>query len=176
MEQHSPAPDPLTEAALRSLKDIAMPPPVSWMPQTWGWALVMVMLIMALLAVMLIWRRRYKAEAYRREALRQLALIERQMMMRDPLARQDAVHELARLLKQVALAKGSRSEVASLSGAAWIAYMDSRAKSGLGTALRKLLDDGEYHGPVKATGVSPNAGSALMDDARTWIEENHVSN
>jgi len=41
--------DPMTETALRSLHDIAVPPHVSWLPQTWGWAALAVLLGIAVL-------------------------------------------------------------------------------------------------------------------------------
>src|SRR6478736_5715722 len=68
--------DPLTETALRSLKDIALPPAVSWMPQTWGWAVLAAILVLIVAAAFILWLRRYRANAYRREALALLAGVE----------------------------------------------------------------------------------------------------
>ncbi|WP_455271586.1 DUF4381 domain-containing protein [Rhizobium herbae] len=173
MEPQQPAPDPITEAALRSLKDIAVPPPVSWMPQTWGWALAAVILLVLLVILFLIWLRRYQADACRREALRQLTFIEQRIT--DPIARPDAIHELALLLKQVALASGDRAETASLSGAAWVRYMENRTENGVGASLGKMLDDGEYRGANHAADMPSDGGAKLIADARRWIEYRHVS-
>ncbi len=173
MEPQQPAPDPLTEAALRSLKDIALPPPVSWMPQTWGWVLLATVLLVVAGVTVLVWWRRFEANAYRREALGQLVLIERRI--KDPVTRQDAVHELALVLKRVALASSGRSETASLSGASWVRFIDSRTENGAGQALGKMLDDGEYHGEDDAGSLYTDEGADLIADARRWIEQHHVS-
>ncbi len=173
MEPQQAAPDPLTEAALRSLKDIALPPPVSWMPQTWGWVLLAMALLAAAGVIVLVWWRRFEANAYRREALGQLVLIERRI--KDPVTRQDAVHELALLLKRVALAISGRSETASLSGASWVRFIDSRTENGAGQALGKMLDDSEYHGEDDAGSLYTDGGADLIADARKWIEQHHVS-
>lgn len=172
MEPQQAVPDPITQAALRSLKDIAVPPPVSWMPQTWGWFLVAAFLLAAAGVLFLIWLRHYAANAYRREAVGQLSLIEQRM--NTPLTRQDAVRELALLMKRVALASSGRTETASLSGASWAKFIDGHVESGAGHALRRMLDDGEYHDEADA-GSLPEDGADLIADARKWIERHHVS-
>jgi len=62
--------------ALAGLQEIPLPPPVSYVPQTIGWAIVGALLVAAL--IYMSWRmfRRYRANAYRRAALAELAVIE----------------------------------------------------------------------------------------------------
>ncbi|GAA3098637.1 DUF4381 domain-containing protein [Rhizobium viscosum] len=162
--------DPMTETALRSLHDIAVPPPVSWLPQTWGWAALAALLAIAVLAVFLVWLRRYRRNAYRREALRLLDGIEADI--RNPERREKGVHELSELLKRTALAAWPRSDVAALTGRAWLKRMDSR---GTDDALTRLLDDLEYHDGAAIAALPPDSANELMLDSRRWIRRHHVS-
>lgn len=96
--------------ALESLNDIVVPDPVSLLPQTVGWIVLCVFLFAALAAWAVFAWRRYRKNAYRREAL---ALIDS-----TPLT------ELPALVKRVALATAPRTDVAALTGDAWLAYLD----------------------------------------------------
>ncbi|MCV9965225.1 DUF4381 domain-containing protein [Pararhizobium sp. BT-229] len=169
MAAQQTAPDPLTETALRSLKDIAVPQPVSWMPQTWGWALLAILLLAAATAVFILWLRRYRANAYRREALGLLDGIEQDLQ--NPATREQAIHQLAEVLKRAALAGCGRTEVASLSGAAWVRFLDDHGGSDAGHALNALLDDVEYQGGAHVDAVA----ATLVPAARIWIRRHHVS-
>lgn len=162
--------DPMTETAFRSLHDIAVPPPVSWLPQTWGWAALAVLLAIAVLAVFLVWLRRYRRNAYRREALRLLDGIEADI--RSPANREKGVHELSELLKRTALAAWPRSDVAALTGQAWLQRMDSH---GADKALPRLLDDLEYHDGTAIAALPPDSANELIVHSRRWIRRHHVS-
>lgn len=163
--------DPMTETALRSLHDIAVPPPVSWMPQTWGWAVLAAIAVTALLAWA--WRaaRRFHRNAYRREALRRLDEIERGMT--DPARRDHAVHALAELLKRTAVAAWPRAEVAALSGADWVRFLDGTG--GSGEALDRVLDDLEYRQDATLSSLPSGIAADAALSARRWIGEHHVS-
>ncbi|WP_133707882.1 DUF4381 domain-containing protein [Rhizobium sp. BK313] len=173
MEPQASHLDPITEAALRSLHDIAIPTPVSWMPQTWGWIVVGLVLLVGLMFAFLLWLRRYRANAYRREARRILDEIE--IRIRNPETRQDAIHELACLLKRTALAAWPRDQVACLSGAAWVHFLDGHAEGGAGNALARLLDDAEYRDSSSIGGLPQNDGDDIAAAVRGWIERHHVS-
>ncbi|MDK4742520.1 DUF4381 domain-containing protein [Rhizobium sp. CNPSo 3464] len=166
----TPTTDPMTEIALRSLRDIAVPPPVSWMPQTWGWAVLATILVVVLLVVFLRWLKAYRANAYRREALAQLAEIEEKI--RDPVARGDGLRELAALLKRVMLAGWGRPAVAEIAGAAWVRFLSEHGDEKASTALERLLDDLEYHGNAEPP---PDVVDQAVPAARSWIGHHHVS-
>jgi len=165
--------DPVAEAALRSLRDIALPQPVSWMPQTWGWALLAGLLVVAILVALFAWIRRYRRNAYRREALRLLDDIV--VDIRNPSRRERGIHALTELLKRTALAAWPRSDVAALSGAAWARFLDERDHSRAATALARLLDDFEYHDRSVVAGLPSNVADDLVLRSRRWIARHHVS-
>ncbi|TCR85454.1 DUF4381 domain-containing protein [Rhizobium sp. BK376] len=165
--------DPITEIALRSMKDIAVPPPVSWMPQTWGWALLAVLLALALLIWLALAMRRYRRNAYRHEALRLLEDIDAKL--RQPESGGNALHELGEILKRTALAAWPRERIAQASGPSWIHFLDTSQKESTGAALRRLLDDGEYRRANAVRDLPPAEADELVREARSWIEGHHVS-
>ena len=102
-------------APLDKLHDFYQPPPPAWTPQTIGWYVVF-----AILALLVIWMtihslRRWLANRYRREALRELALLQPE--------------QFSTLLKRTALSAWPREKVASLSGEAWINFLNESAKN-----------------------------------------------
>ena len=162
--------DPMTETALRSLHDIAVPPPVSWLPQTWGWAALAALLSLLLLWAFVGWLRRHRRNAYRREALRLLDRIAADI--RNPIDREKGVHELTELLKRTALAAWPRNDVAALTGQAWLQRLNSR---GADSTLTHLLDDLEYHDGAAIAALPDDRADELVLASRRWIKGHHVS-
>jgi hypothetical protein len=83
--------------SIDQLKELGLPAPVSYAPQTWGWWVLLALLV---LAAVLIGTRRYlqwRRDAYRREALARLAQLRGRS---DDL---NALRELPELLKRVAI-------------------------------------------------------------------------
>ncbi|PYY67732.1 hypothetical protein CRX42_25510, partial [Pseudomonas jessenii] len=83
--------------SIDQLKEMALPEPVSYVPQTWGWWVLLALLIVALVVT---GARRYwqwRRDRYRREAL--LRLEELQQRSNDL----SALRELPELLKRVAI-------------------------------------------------------------------------
>lgn len=131
------------------------PPPVSLMPQTWGWVVLAVLL--ALLAAWLVWRAvgRWRDGAYRRAALAEL-----DAAGDDPAA-------IAAILRRTALAAWPREEVASLSGEEWLAFLDSTGDGGFAGGPGAAL----LAGPYRQTGPAPGLG----DLAARWIRRHRVT-
>ncbi|MEM7074611.1 MAG: DUF4381 domain-containing protein [Pseudomonadota bacterium] len=127
------------------------PPPVSMLPQTGGWVVLAVIAGMLVLWVVWRWRVRYLANAYRRAALDGL---------QDAGSNPD---EVARLLRRTALAAFSRKEVASLSGATWLDFLD---RTGGGTSFSKGAGLAVADAPYRPDGT-PAEG--LEDIAADWV-------
>jgi hypothetical protein len=103
-------------ADLSGLREIALPPPVPYVPQTVGWLIVAALLLVALAWVAWRWRRRWLADRYRRTALGELAVIERGLPA--------AAAAIPALVKRTALVFAPRATIARLTDAEWLAYLD----------------------------------------------------
>jgi hypothetical protein len=139
-------------APLDKLHDFYQPPPPSWRPQTIGWYVVFAIaaLLLLWLAVYLI--RQWLANRYRREALHELA--------------QAKPEQFSELLKRTALSLWPREKVASLSGDAWLKFLDNSARSDLfQSAPASLLEEIA----LRPISLSTEEESALRKAVATWI-------
>jgi uncharacterized protein (DUF58 family) len=171
----APNPPPITaaaRAALEKLADVAVPPPTPWTPQTWGWA-VLAVLLLALAAWLVVRAAQHRrANRYRVEALADLSALESRLQNGG--ARADAVAAMPALLKRVALAAWPRPNVAPLSGRAWIAFLRTHAgPSGLPDEAARLLGEDEYRPAILADMSSADA-QRVAGYVRRWIEEHRV--
>lgn len=159
----------VSDAGLEKLHEILLPDPVSWMPQTIGWYAVLgVVLFFA--AHWLYGRvRHYRANRYRRWALAELAVIERELQ--GPERRAGALAEIPVLLKKTALSAFPRSDVASLSGEQWLAFLDKTMGGRNFTAGEgRLLPDLAY-APASWTAELPDESIGnLLQLVCNWIK------
>jgi hypothetical protein len=98
---------------LHGLHPYYQPAPPAWTPQTIGWYVLFAIVALSLLWVAIHEIRLWISNRYRREGLRELA-------MTPP-------DRLSVLLKRTALAVWPREKVASLSGDAWLKFLNSTA-------------------------------------------------
>ncbi|CAN7145497.1 DUF4381 domain-containing protein [Bosea sp. LjRoot9] len=104
---------------LANLADLALPPPAPFWPPAIGIWIVAVAALAAL--TVFAWRalRRYRADAYLREALSELDAL---AAVQRP-DQQEAIEAVSSIMKRVALVRYGREPVASLTGAAWTAFI-----------------------------------------------------
>ncbi|MDM0111078.1 DUF4381 domain-containing protein [Variovorax sp. J22R133] len=163
------------QASITQLADVALPPPVSWKPQTVGWDVLGVLLLV--LALWAAWRavRRYRHNRYRRDALAELERIETQWA-KEPEDGTPVLVALPPLIKRCALAAWPREQVAGLSGAQWAQFLEDHAGHAThgARALAPLVREIEYHDAHALSRIGPQDVRVLLAASRQWIE-GHVS-
>lgn len=157
---------------MSNLQEIGLPEPIPWTPAAPGWYLLGALLLAAALRIGLRLLRRHRDRAYRREALAALA-----GLRPDPPGASVGpanLSELPRLLKRTALSAYPRSEVAGLSGDAWLSFLD-RAYGGRGftSGPGRLLPDLSY--AAGAGSIEPERVEALFTLAETWIRKHRTT-
>lgn len=161
--------DDLVASQLRALDDIVEPAPISYLPQTWGWAVLAVLLLFLLILAARHGYRHWHANRYRRAALAEIDGLERQARLQPSNFPIEAT--LTALLKRTALAAWPRTDVASLNGRHWVQFLTKHApRNRLDEPLASFLEDKEY----RRTGNRPADILKLLRAAREWIEGHHV--
>ena len=143
---------------LERLHDLAMPEPVSWLPQTDGWWVLLAWAAAVLLFLILKWRADRRRNRYRREALNRL---------RDLVNADESAAQVAELVKRTALTVYPRSEVAGLYGEAWGAFLvrTSGADPIVASAAGRLA----------VASYTPNVTIAeIAPCAERWIRRHHA--
>lgn len=152
------------------LHDIVSPEPVSWIPQTAGWAVLFGVLVVA--GAWVGWRRwrRWRADRYRREALSRLA--ELTQAAGDERRRAGALAGLPVLVKQTALAGHRRSEVAGLNGDEWLRFLDeSYGGDGFVAGPGRWLPTFAYAPPAALEAVPEQDVRGAFDVVGLWIKK-----
>ena len=111
--------------SLDRLHDIIAPPPVPWWPPAAGWYWVLGFLLCLLLIFALRAFRHWQRNRYRREALAEWRRLAGQLDR--PEMRTAALTAMSVLLKRTALSAFPRADVASLTGRAWLDFLDHTA-------------------------------------------------
>lgn len=131
------------------------PPPIPMVPQTWGWAVLALLLLAAIAAGLVLWMRHRRASAYRRAAGQMLG------------EAGDDPARIAAILRRTALAAYPRSEVAGLGGAAWLDFLDRQIG---GEAFRHGVGQAVAEAPYRPLPADPQ----LTDLARRWVAGHRV--
>jgi hypothetical protein len=101
--------------SLRTIIEAEFPDPISLIPATPGWWILLLAIGGLLLRALLRRRQRYLRDRYRRDALAKLATIKEQLGA----GMREAVRELAPLLRATAIAAAGRDALSGLQGDAY---------------------------------------------------------
>ena len=140
------------------LRGLHLPEPVGWWPLAPGWWVLFAVLIVASGLLIRAWLRHRERSAARRRALRKLEECRSAYAYHGNPVVLGA--ELSELLRRTMLAYAPRSEVAGLTGDAWLAWLDRdlerpRFREGAGRSLLVLpyRDPGKVGAEVDVEGM-----------------------
>jgi hypothetical protein len=190
--------------SIDQLKEIALPAPVSYAPQTWGWWVLLGLLVVA---VVLVSARRYwqwRRDRYRREALVRLA----ELQASDN--QLNALRELPELLKRVALSMPSpwnkkpvgasllakaadqsipmvtvktpsrasslpQGTVGALGGEDWQAFLVQHSAAPLPADFSQQLSQLAYAPDSTLHALPTEQREHLFNTCKLWVEHHHVA-
>ncbi|VVP79557.1 hypothetical protein PS934_00574 [Pseudomonas fluorescens] len=190
--------------SIDQLKEMALPAPVSYAPQTWGWWALLALLIVTLVVL---GARRYwqwRRDRYRREAL--MRLEELQQRSNDL----SALRELPELLKRVALSMPSgwntkpvgasllaiasgqstpplnvmtssrasslpQGSPAALGKEDWQAFLQRHIEQPLPTDFSQQLSLLAYAPDATLQAMPTEQRQQLFSTCKTWVERHHVA-
>lgn len=159
---------------LERLQELPMPAPASsYLPQTWGW-LVLLAIGLVLLGACA-WRtwRRWQRDRYRRQALARLETLVPGLTAAP--AHLAALRELPELLKRVAQSMPGGASAAALGGADWQAWLQRSGAGGLPDDFGQHLATLAYAPDARLQAYTSAELNALLAHSRRWIESHHVA-
>jgi ATP/maltotriose-dependent transcriptional regulator MalT len=159
------SPDP---ASLQNLNDIVLPAPVGWWPLANGWYFLIGILLIAIAWLGFKSIQRWIKNGYRRAALQELNSLTEGINNADK--RNSSLRQLPVLLKRTALSAYTRHQVASLSGADWVSFLNSQLnKPAFTDTTADLLNNISY-----STGdlgdIDDKATTDLLDAIKEWLK------
>lgn len=160
---------------LPGLQELPLPATISYAPRTIGWLFVAIIVLAAIVLALWAFQRRRERQRYRRNALRELADIEATLAAAptNPAQRAATLAAIPRLLKRTSLEVAPREQVASLTGDAWLAFLQ-RTRGRFDAQTGPLLALASYAPPEQLANLSDDEAFALVRHARDWIEHHHV--
>ena len=115
------------ENPLVNLKDIHLPPPVSFWPPAPGWWILAVLLSSSLFIGGVLFYRQHKKRKPKTEALR--ILKDLQILYQNSQDEVASLRNLSNLLRRTALTFYDNDAVASLQGSSWLEFLDKTGKT-----------------------------------------------
>lgn len=154
--------DPLT----LPLRDIHLPEPVSVWPPAPGWWFLVAVLVVAVISLWLVQRYKKKSRlSVLKMARNELKRISAEYALnKNPVG---LLREISALLRRICISLFPREDVASLTGDAWLGFLNKHSGSGLfANGAGHLLTEAPYRREVDADQVE-----LLLRYCEDWIEE-----
>ncbi len=151
---------------LHGIEEVHLPETVSWWPQTIGWKVLGLLLLIAVAYWLSVQAKKWWRNRYRRDALSRLASLEQRAN-----GWQQVVRQLPFLLKATALQAYPRCDVAQLSGSLWLQFLDAQYEgpafhegSGQILLLVAYQPESQWH-------IKKHDAQSLIEMSRLWIRE-----
>ena len=146
------------------LKELPASFDVSWLPQTDGWGVLLSAVLIMGLMYLYQRRQRWLALAYYRDALECVASMRRG---------DSPITQLPLLLKSCALKRFKREEVASLSGIAWVQWLNEQTEQpSFDERYATVFTALAYQ---KDTDLDQQLTDDLLDASELWLRRVHAS-
>ena len=153
---------------LSNMHEVQLPETISWWPQTIGWQVLLVAIVLwGMFRLYRHWRS-WQANAYRREAKR--LFTEYLQQAADDTRWQAFAPSIPALVKQVMIVSCDRTVVAPLSGDAWLQFLDQHYlktaffTQGAGRCLPRLA----YGGQQQLSAIKLSERQALLSGLSHW--------
>ena len=122
------------------LRDIHLPDAITWWPPAIGWWLLLAVIVMALFACWLLYKKLTRKTAVKSATALLLSI--KQAENKDPL---ETLKQLSACVRRVSISVNPRSEVASLTGEEWLKYLDQSVEGApFSTGVGQYLSDALY--------------------------------
>lgn len=160
--------------SIEQLKELGLPAPVSYAPQTWGWWALLTILLVTAVVIGVRRHLQWKKDRYRREALVRLTQLRGRS---DDLS---ALRELPELLKRVALSvpahnAGAPRSVGALGAADWQTFLQQHFDKPLPSDFSEQLAQLAYAPDTTLRALPAPQRLALFDTCQRWVEQHHVA-
>ncbi len=157
---------PTTAQQTLALRDIHLPGAPSWWPPAPGWWVLAALLLSLLAWGFAVALRRRRLRQHRQRVLTALSTLQAGLASDRSPAQLAGIGEL---LRRLALTRHPHSEVASLSGDAWLRFLDeSGGQGGFSDGPGRVLAEGPYR-PRLPPDLDLDGFAALV---RSWVETN----
>lgn len=155
---------------LEQLQELPPPPLPSFWPQTWGWILVFVLLLLSFIFALLRWRKHRKNNAYRQAALAELNSLEAHWRLNP--GNPAPLRDIPELLKRAVLhCPGEVSQdLARTGGRDWQSQLQRRSDITLSRTFAESLADLAYASDETLAHLDTEA---LIAECRQWLETHH---
>lgn len=159
---------------LKGIQEITLPEPISYVPHTIGWLILLIVIVIVALVLGYKRYRYWQANRYRTFALERLAEIEQAVQV--PETRLRSLIVLPVLIKQTALQAFPRDEIAQLSGNQWLGFLDrSCGTQEFTQGAGQLLPQLAYQSTLALANLSEQRVNNLIGLIRQWITTHQIN-
>jgi len=154
----------MTDPLELPLRDIHLPGEISWWPPAPGWWILAALVIGVIVGGWLLYQRhrQFKLSATRLARLELQTIISQYESGKDPV---ELLRQLSVLLRRLSISLFPRTEVASLTGPAWLEFLDRQTPhKNFTSATGRLLTEAPYRREVTA-----EEAELVLKYSQDWI-------